>query len=74
MTRPNVSLSWPRVYTPPQELSEKAFWETHWPALETAESSYEQALIAKFSLFTVIDFDVTKIQNKLGRSEGLGVT
>jgi hypothetical protein len=56
------------VFVPDAELSEKGMWEVDWPALEAAEQAYEQALIEKFARFRVIDFSISKIENKLGES------
>ncbi len=50
-------------------LSEKELWEKDWPALEAAEGAYEKALIEKYGRFSVIDFALTKIQNKLSKLE-----
>jgi len=37
--------------------------------LDAAESAYENALLAKYQKFQVIDFAVSKVENKLAKVE-----
>lgn len=57
------------LLAPPQELTEKTLWDKEWPSLEAAESAYEEALLAKYQRFQIIDFSVSKVENKLGKLE-----
>jgi len=53
------------LYAPPPGMGDKDLWEEDWPALEAAEGRYEKACIEKYAGFSVIDFALTKVQNKL---------
>ena len=53
------------VFIPEEGMSDQDLWEVDWPALEAAEGGYEKALIEKYGRFSVIDFALTKVQNKL---------
>jgi len=53
------------IFIPEEGMSDQALWDVDWPALEAAEGAYEKALIDKYARFSVIDFALTKVQNKL---------